>query len=68
MAERERIREEESKLANREIQIDMIAGALGSLKTYFDIMTIHEKRTLIKLLIKKITWDGQDLHIFPDGE
>ncbi len=68
LAERERIREEESKLANREIQIDMIAGALGSLKNDFDLMSIHEKRTLIRLLIKKITWDGQDLHIFPGSE
>lgn len=68
LVEKERIQKEASQLANREIQIDMIAGALGSLKNYFDLMTIHEKRTLIRLLIKKITWDGQDLHIFLDGE
>jgi len=53
---------------NKEIQADMLAGALSSLKNYFSELTIQEKRTLIKLLVQKIAWDGRDLHIFIDGE
>ena len=46
----------------------MLAGALSSLKNNFDTLSVHERRTLIKLLVKKIVWDGKDLHIFIDGE
>ena len=40
----------------------------GSLKNNFPILSVYEKRTLIKLLVQKIVWDGRDLHIFMDGE
>lgn len=50
------------------IQLDMISRALSSLKDNFNNLTIYEKRNLIKLLIEKIEWDGQDLHIFIYGE
>lgn len=51
-----------------EIQLDTLANILSSLRNNFSDLTIHEKRTLIKLLIRKIVWDGKDLHIFIDGE
>lgn len=54
--------------ADREIQINVMAAALSSLKNNFANLSIHEKRTLIRLLVKKIVWDGRDLHIFMDGE
>ena len=66
--ERDRLQKDADIITNREIQVDMLAGALSSLKNYFDQLTVHEKRTLIKLLVKKIVWDGRDLHIFMDGE
>ncbi len=55
-------------LTDKEIQIDMIAAALSSLRNNFNELSIHEKRTLIRLLVKKIVWDGENLHIFLDGE
>jgi site-specific DNA recombinase len=55
-------------ITNKEIQADMLTGALSSLKNYFPELSIHEKRTLIKLLVQKIVWDGRDLHIFIHGE
>lgn len=66
--EKKQLEENQSFLADKEFQLDLIAKALSSLKTYFKEMTIPEKRMLIKLLIQKIEWDGQDLHIFIYGE
>jgi site-specific DNA recombinase len=73
--ELERLKSEKTRLQDnlntandREIQIDMISTALSSLKTYFKEMTIQEKRTLIKLLVQKMEWDGADLNIFVYGE
>ena len=68
MKERERLQKDVSIIADKEIQVDMLAGALSSLKNNFDALSIEDKRILIKLLVKKIVWDGEDLHIFIDGE
>lgn len=54
--------------SQKKIQLNMIATALSSLKNNFQYLTISEKRTLIKLLVKKIEWNGKDLHIFIYGE
>ena len=66
--ERERLQKDVTLIADKEIQVDMLAAALGSLKNNFPILSVYEKRTLIKLLVQKIVWDGRDLHIFMDGE
>lgn len=66
--ERDRLQKDVNLIADKEIQVDMLAGALASLKNNFNTLSVHEKRTLIKLLVKKIVWDGEDLHIFIDGE
>lgn len=66
--ERERLQKDADDVADRELQVDMLAAALGSLKNNFHILSVHEKRTLIKLLVQKIVWDGKDLHIFMGGE
>lgn len=65
---RDRLQKDGDLIADKEMQVDMLAGALASLKNNFASLSIHEKRILIKLLIKKIVWDGKDLHIFIDGE
>lgn len=66
--ERERLQRDMETVSDSEVQLDMIAQTLSSLKNNFEVLSIHEKRTLIKLLVKKIEWDGEDLHIFLDGE
>ena len=66
--ERDRLLKNDNQFIDKEMQIDLLAAALSSLKNYFHVISIHEKRTLIKLLVKKIVWDGKDLHIFIDGE
>ena len=65
--ERDRLREEAEPTADRERQADRLAATLSGLKDCFDLLSIHEKRTLIRLMVKKIVWDGEDLHIFMDG-
>lgn len=67
-AEKNRLQSSVSQISDKEIQLDMIASTLSSLKSNFEILTIHERRTLVKLLIQKIEWDGKDLHIFIYGE
>lgn len=65
---REQLEKESEFNADKELQIDLLAGVLASLKDNFHILSVHEKRTLIKLLVQKIVWDGSDLHIFIYGE
>ncbi|MBS5725067.1 MAG: recombinase family protein [Clostridiales bacterium] len=66
--ERERLQSHAERLADKAIQVELLAAALSSLKNNFANLSIHEKRTLIRLLVQKIVWDGKDLHIFLDGE
>ena len=66
--ERERLQSNAERLAEQSIQVELLAAALSSLKNNFANLSIHEKRTLIRLLVKKIVWDGRDIHIFMDGE
>ncbi len=46
-----------------EKQITSLAADLSNLKNIFFILSIHEKRILVRLLVKKIEWDGTDLHL-----
>ena len=66
--QRNRLQKDVGVIADKEIQIDMLVGALSSLKENFNDLSVHEKRTLVKLLVQKIVWDGKDLHIFINGE
>jgi site-specific DNA recombinase len=54
--------------SEKEMQIAMLSTSLSSFKNNFDVLSIEEKRTLIKLMVKKIVWDGENLHIFIYGE
>ncbi|WP_256151982.1 recombinase family protein [Anaerotruncus sp. DFI.9.16] len=67
-AERNRLQKDISIITDKQIQLDLLASALASLKDNFKNLSIHERRTLIRLMVKKIVWDGKDLHIFMDGE
>ena len=66
--ERERMQKDALLASDKEMQLDMLAGALSSLKKHLPELSVYEKRTLIRLLVQKIVWDGKDLHIFMDGE
>jgi site-specific DNA recombinase len=66
--EKEQLQDNLSFITDKEVQLDIIASALSDLKTYFKEMSVPEKRTLIKLLVQKIEWDGEDIHVFIYGE
>lgn len=61
---RELLQKNAELVADREVQADM----LSSLKKIFMSLSIQEKRTFVKLMVQKIVWDGEDLHVFMDGE
>lgn len=67
-AEKEHLQNNLNLVSDKEIQLDMISSALSSLKTYFKEMIIQERRTLIRLLVQKLEWDGENIHIFIYGE
>lgn len=54
--------------SSAEIQLEMFSAALAAFKENFNTMTIGEKRTLIRLMVQKCEWDGENLHIFIYGE
>lgn len=67
-SERRRCQNDVEKADNRELQLDLIVHSLATLKNRFDELSLVEKRTILRLLINKIEWDGEKLDIFPNGE
>ena len=45
-----------------------IVSALQSFSNEFNNLSVYEKRQIIRLLIDRIEWDGEDLDIFMYGE
>ena len=66
--EQERLEKGTGLIFDKEAQYEMFAAALANMKQNSATLSIHEKRILIKLLVKKILWDGRNLHIFINGE
>lgn len=66
--EKENILDESSILYNDELQLDIIVSTLAYFKKHFKGFDIHSKRELIKLLVEKMEWDGENLDIFIYGE
>lgn len=66
-AEKEAIMQSEFLASDTEMQVDVLSSMLASLKDNFSQLSVSEKRTFIKLLLEKIVWDGENLHIFIYG-
>lgn len=62
------LEQSDNLITENELKVNIIADRLSHLKNNFNNLTIYEKRTLIKLLIKKIIWDGKNLHVFINDE
>lgn len=65
--------EEQSRLKNKagsyeesSLKINQASHDLISVRRIYRIMTLEEKRTLIKLMVQKIVWDGKKLHVYID--
>ena len=53
---------------NIDFDTDALIESVKSFKNLFDDLSIYDKRQIIRLLIQKIEWDGENLHIFMYGE
>ena len=50
------------------MDIYAIVSALQSFSNEFDNLSVYDKRQIIRLLIDRIEWDGENLDIFIYGE
>lgn len=66
--EKNRLEESRRYTIDKEQNLELVASTLSTFKTCFPEMTLQEKRSLIRLLVDKIVWDGENLHIFIYGE
>jgi len=61
-----------SAQALKDSEFDILRGLLSTFAASIDEMTIEEKRSAIKTLVRKIVWDGEHVHLFlfgaPAGE
>lgn len=60
--------EEKSKAANDiDGQYNFICNTLRSFKESFDQMTVVQKRELLRNIISRVEWDGENVNIFLSG-
>lgn len=62
-AQQEQLQQSACSLTDAETAITQMASRLSNLKALFPMLPIYDKRALIKLLVSKLPWDGQTLHI-----
>ena len=56
-----------SQHALSDIEFDVMRQLLSVFKTSIDEMTVEQKRTAIRTLVRKVVWDGVNAHIFLFG-
>ena len=50
-----------------DIEFDIIRQMLFSFKDNLDDMSVEEKRTALRTFVKKVVWDGEQIHLFLFG-
>jgi len=50
-----------------DIEFDVIRQVLSNFKSTFDLMDIEQKREAIRAFVKRIVWDGENVHIYLFG-
>jgi Site-specific recombinases, DNA invertase Pin homologs len=51
-----------------DIEFDVMKEMLKNFSTTFDSMSVEEKRIALKTFIKRVVWDGENIHIFLFGD
>lgn len=59
----ELLQNQNSLLAN----FDVLITKLSSFSDSFDMMSVEEKRTTLRILIDKVVWDGTHVHLYLTG-
>ena len=47
---------------------DVLIEKLSSFSDSFDMMSIEEKRTTLRILVDKVVWDGTHVHLYLVGQ
>lgn len=50
-----------------DIEFDVIQQMISSFKDSIDDMTVERKRAAIRTCVKKVLWDGEDIHVYLFG-
>lgn len=57
-----------NELAQRQnemiVEFDKLTAKLSSFSDSFDMMSVEEKRTLLRVLLDKVVWDGTNIHLY----
>ena len=64
--ERDLINDKNGDKEMSELRINKFSMELWNLKESSNILSMEDKRILIKLMVKKIVWDGKKLHVYMD--
>lgn len=50
-----------------DMEFDLLAQLLSTFRNSFDTMTVEQKRTAIRTIVRKVIWDGSDAHVILFG-
>ena len=50
-----------------DIEFDLLRDRLSYFSESFDTMSVEEKRSTLRMLIDRIVWDGENIHLYLFG-
>lgn len=62
--EQNRLKDKSVNYKERELKISLMSLDLCGFKENYKILSMEDRRTLIKLMVKRIVWDGKELHVY----
>ena len=53
-----------SQSLSPQTELNVIVEKLDRFSEVFDMLSFEEKRSTLKMLIKKVVWDGSEVHLY----